>query len=131
MLGGIGTVIKVAIAGIGNCASALVQGIEFYKSVEKDEDIAGVMHAYFGKYHIRDIKFVAAFDVNKEKIGKDLSDAIWAQPNNCAKFSDVPKSNCVVSAAPISDGVAPHMLEAFQVDKSIKPVDVTKVLEDS
>ncbi|MBM3291917.1 inositol-3-phosphate synthase, partial [Candidatus Bathyarchaeota archaeon] len=122
---------KVAIAGIGNCASALVQGVEFYKNVEKDEDIPGVMHAYFGKYHIRDIKFVAAFEVNKLKIGKDLSEAIWAEPNCCAKFSDVPETGCIVSAGPISDGVAPHMYDTFHADKSIKPVDVAQVLRDS
>jgi myo-inositol-1-phosphate synthase len=125
------TVIKVAIAGVGNCASALVQGVEFYKNIEKDEDIPGVMHSYFGKYHIRDIKFVAAFEVNKEKIGKDLSEAIWAHPNCCAKFCDVPETNCIVSAGPISDGVAPHMFEAFHADRSIAPVDVVRVLEDS
>jgi len=89
------------------------------------------MHAYFGKYHIRDIKFVAAFEVNKLKIGKDLSEAIWAEPNCCAKFSDVPETGCIVSAGPISDGVAPHMYDTFHADKSIKPVDVAQVLRDS
>jgi myo-inositol-1-phosphate synthase len=90
-----------------------------------------VMHAYFGKYHIKDIKFVAAFEVNKLKIGKDLSEAIWTEPNCCAKFSDVPKTGCNVYAGPISDGVAPHMYEAFHADRNIKPVDVTQVLRDS
>ncbi|MBN1682401.1 inositol-3-phosphate synthase [Candidatus Bathyarchaeota archaeon] len=124
-------VIKVAVAGIGNCASALIQGVEFYKNVEKDEDIPGVMHAYFGKYHIRDIKFVAAFDVNKYKIGKDLSEAIWVEPNCCAKFSEVPETGCIVKPGPISDGVAAHMYEAFHADSNIKPVDVTQILHDS
>jgi len=89
------------------------------------------MHAFFGKYHIRDIEIVAAFEVNAQKIGKDLSDAIWAHPNCCAKFSDVPKKGVIVQAGPISDGVAPHMWEAFHVDKSIKPVNVTSVLEET
>ena len=123
--------IRVAIAGVGNCASALIQGVEYYKDAKKDENIPGVMHAYFGDYHIRDVEFVAAFEVNKEKIGKDLSEAIWAAPNNCAKFADVPKKGVIVQAAPIMDGVAPHMYESFMADKSIKPVDVTQVLKDT
>lgn len=121
-------VIKVAIAGVGNCASALIQGVEYYKDAERDENIPGVMHAYFGKYHIGDVEFVAAFDVNKEKIGKDLSQAIWVQPNNCAKFTEVPKLGTLVQAAPIMDGVAPHMYESFKADKTIKTVDVTEIL---
>ena len=124
-------VIKVAIAGLGNCASALIQGVEFYKNIEKDEEIPGVMHAYFGGYHIRDIKFVAGFEVNKEKIGKDIADAIWVQPNCCAKFSDVPKTGAKVYAGPISDGVAPNMYETFHADKTIEAVDVAQVLRET
>ena len=123
--------IRVAIAGVGNCASALIQGVEYYKDVKRDEKIPGVMHVYFGDYHISDIEFVAAFEVNKEKIGKDLSEAIWAQPNNCAKFSDVPKTGVIVKAAPILDGVAPHMYESFRADKSLETVDVAQVLRDT
>ena len=123
--------IRVAIAGVGNCASALIQGVEYYKNVKRDENIPGVMHAYFGDYHISDVEFVAAFEVNKEKIGKDLSEAIWAPPNNCAKFADVPKTGVTVMAAPIMDGVAPHMYESFRADKSIEPVDVVKVLKET
>jgi myo-inositol-1-phosphate synthase len=123
--------IRVAIAGVGNCASALIQGVEYYKDAKRDENIPGVMHAYFGDYHISDVEFVAAFEVNKEKIGKDLSEAIWAAPNNCAKFSDVPKMGVIVQAGPIMDGVAPHMYESFRVDKTIKPVDVVQVLKDT
>jgi myo-inositol-1-phosphate synthase len=123
--------IRVAIAGVGNCASALIQGVEYYKDAKRDEIIPGVMHAYFGDYHIKDVEFVAAFDVNKEKIGKDLSEAIWAPPNNCAKFADVPKTGVIVQAAPIMDGVAPHMYESFRADKSLDPVDVAQVLRDT
>ena len=124
-------VIRVAIAGLGNCASALVQGVEYYKDAKKDEIIPGVMHAYFGDYHISDIEFVAAFEVNKEKIGKDISEAIWAPPNNVAKFSDVPKTGVIVQAAPILDGVAPHMYESFNADKNEETVDVAQVLRDT
>ena len=123
--------IRVAIAGVGNCASALIQGVEYYKDAKRDENIPGVMHAYFGDYHISDVEFVAAFEVNKEKIGKDLNEAIWAPPNNCAKFADVPKTGVIVQAAPIMDGVAPHMYESFNADKKIEPVDVTKVLKET
>ena len=123
--------IRVAIAGVGNCASALIQGVEYYKNAKKGENIPGVMHAYFGDYHISDVEFVAAFDVNKEKIGKDLSEAIWAPPNKCARFTDVSKTGVIVQAAPIMDGVAPHMYESFHADKTIEPVDVVKVLRDT
>ena len=123
--------IRVAIAGVGNCASALVQGIEFYKDAERDEAVPGVMHTYFGDYHIRDIEFVAAFEVNKLKIGRDLSEAIWAHPNCCAKYADVPMTGVIVQPSPIMDGVAPHMFESFHVDRSIEPVDVAEVLRDS
>lgn len=123
--------IRVAIAGVGNCASALIQGVEFYKDAKRDENVPGVMHAYFGDYHIRDIEFVAAFDVNKEKIGKDLSEAIWAEPNNCVKFSDVPETGVIVQAAPILDGVAPHMFGSFHAYKDIETVDVKAVLKET
>ena len=124
-------VIRVAIAGVGNCASALIQGVEYYKDIKRDEKIPGVMHTYFGDYHISDIEFVAAFEVNKEKIGKDLNEAIWAPPNNCAKFSEVPETGVIVQAAPILDGVAPHMYESFRADKSLETVDVAQVLRDT
>lgn len=123
--------IRVAIAGVGNCASALIQGVEYYKDAKRDETVPGVMHVYFGDYHIRDIEFVAAFDVNKLKIGKDLSEAIWAHPNNCAKFADVPETGVFVQASPILDGVAPHMFKSFHADKSTKPVGVTEVLRET
>ncbi len=122
-------VIKVALAGVGNCASALVQGVEYYKDIENDDEIPGVMHAYFGNYHIRDIKFVAAFEVNKHKIGIDLSKAIWAKPNGCYKFSEVPHQGVEVQPGPIYDGVAPHMLDAFYVGEDHKAVDVAEHLK--
>ena len=78
--------VRVAIIGIGNCASALVQGVEFYKDAAEDEEIPGLMHATVGGYHVSDIEFTAAFDVVKSKVGKDLSEAIWAKPNNTIKF---------------------------------------------
>lgn len=121
--------IRVAIAGIGNCASALVQGIEHYRGVQDDDMVPGLMHTNFGGYRVGDIEFVAAFDVNKLKIGRDLSEAIFEEPNCCARIADVPPLNLKVLPGPILDGVAPHMREAFRVyDREVKPVSVAEVL---
>ena len=122
--------IRVAIAGVGNCASALVQGVYYYRN---GCDLPGLMHDDFGGYRVSDIEFVAAFDVNKEKIGRDLSEAIFAEPNCCAKFADVPKLGVEVLPAPILDGVAPHMVEPFRAygdGDGIEPVDVAEVLRE-
>ena len=122
--------IRVALAGLGNCASALIQGVEFYRDWE-GESIPGLMHVNFGGYRVGDIEFVAAFDVNSLKIGKDIAEAIFAEPNCCAKICDVPPMGVKVLPGPISDGVAPHMFDAFHVDRSLKPVDVAEVLRES
>lgn len=124
--------IRVAIAGVGNCASALVQGVEFYKNLSEKAKIPGLMHVNFGGYHVRDIHFVAAFDVNKQKIGKDLSEAIFAEPNCCAKFADVPNLGVKVSAAPILDGVAFHMKTPFKIynEEKMHPPDVKDILNE-
>ncbi len=122
--------IKVAIAGLGSCASALIQGVEYYRN-QKVGEIPGLMHVNFGGYFIEDIEFVAAFDINSLKIGRDISEAIFADPNLCAKFADVPKTGVKVLPGPISDGVAPHMVEPFHVNMNQKAVDVTKALRQS
>ncbi len=109
------TEIRVALAGVGNCASALVQGVEYYRDVDENVAVPGLMHVIFGGYRIRDIRFVAAFDVNKEKIGKDLTKAIFAGSNCCARFANVQDLGVEVSAAPVLDGVAHHMEGAFSV----------------
>jgi len=123
--------IRVAIAGVGGCASALVQGVEFYRDARRGEEVPGVMHVYFGDYHIRDIEFVAAFEVNSLKVGKDLSEAIFAEPNKCVRFSDVSKTGVKVLPGPIMDGVAPHMIDSFHVDRGLEPVDVAEALRDA
>src|SRR4051812_25812999 len=89
--------IRVAIIGVGNCASSLVQGIEFYRNAREDETVPGLMHVNLGGYHIRDLEFSAAFDVNVTKVGRDLGEAIFAEPNNTIKFSDVPHLGVAVS----------------------------------
>jgi len=122
--------VRVAIAGVGNCASALVQGVEYYKNAKATTKVPGLMHANFGGYHIKDVKLVAAFDVNRKKIGKDLADAIWTEPNCCAKFADVPKLGVKVLPSPILDGVAPHMKEPFCIydEKKTEMVNVAGAL---
>jgi len=125
--------IRVAIAGVGNCASALIQGVEYYKDARENATVPGLMHVNFGGYHIRDVKFVAAFDVNKNKIGKDLAEAIFEEPNCCAKFADVPPLGVKVSPAPILDGVAEHMKEAFKVynNSQLMQADVVETMKET
>ncbi|MCW3981044.1 MAG: inositol-3-phosphate synthase [Candidatus Bathyarchaeota archaeon] len=125
--------IRVAIAGVGNCASALIQGIEYYKDAKDDTQVPGLMHINFGGYHIRDVKLVAAFEVNQRKIGKDLSEAILEMPNVCARFANVPRLGVKVAHAPALDGVAPHMEKVFSADEEDESnlVDVAQVLSES
>jgi myo-inositol-1-phosphate synthase len=125
--------IRVAIAGVGNCASALVQGVHYYKDAKEGATVPGLMHVNFGGYHVRDVRFVAAFEVNRGKIGLDLAEAIWAEPNVCEKFGgDVPKLGVKVSAGPILDSVAPHMREPFRVyGEGVESADVAEVLSEA
>lgn len=123
--------IKVAIVGVGNCASSLVQGIHYYKDAKDDEFVPGVMHVRFGGYHIRDIEVVAAFDVNTNKVGKDVAEAIYAEPNNTVIFSQVPNIGVKVLRGPRLDGVNKYTQELVPVDDAAKPVDVVKVLKES
>ncbi len=120
--------IKVAVAGIGNCASMLIQGIEFYK---KTNETTGLMHPDLGGYKISDIEIVAAFDVNKDKVGKDLSEAIF-EPNtiNTVKIADVPNLGVVVKKAPVLDGIGEYLGTKVKVSDE-KDVDVVSVLNES
>lgn len=123
--------IKVAIVGVGNCASSLVQGIHYYKDAKDDEFVPGVMHVNFGGYHIRDIEVVAAFDVNSNKVGKDVAEAIYAAPNNTTVFAQVPKLGVTVSRGPRLDGVNKYTADLVPVDDKEKAVDVVQVLKDT
>jgi len=125
--------IRVALVGVGNSASALIQGTQYYKDAKPGTTVPGLMHVNFGGYHIKDIKFVAAFEVNKDKIGKDLAQAIFTKPNCVVKIADVPHLNVKVASAPIMDGVAPHMREVFNVydEKTEGTADVVQVLKDT
>jgi myo-inositol-1-phosphate synthase len=123
--------IRVALVGVGNSASALVQGVHYYEDAKEDVMVPGLMHVDFGGYHVRDVKFVAAFEINKQKIGKDLAEAIFTEPNCCAKFAKVPRLHVKVSAGPVMDGAAEHMKKIFHVykEKEIKAVNVGEVLK--
>lgn len=122
--------IKVAIVGVGNCASSLVQGIEYYKDAKDDDFIPGVMHVNFGGYYIKDIEIVAAFDVNANKVGKDLAEAIYTEPNNTAIFAKVPITGTIVSMGHRLDGVNKYTADLVPISKQ-KPVDVVRTLQES
>lgn len=122
--------VRVAIVGIGNCASSLVQGVEYYKDAADDAEIPGLMHATVGGYHVRDIEFSAAIDVVTSKVGKDLSEAIWAHPNNTIKFADVPYLNVRVARGMTHDGLGKYV--STMVEKAPGPTDnIVKILKDT
>ncbi len=124
------TEIKVALIGVGNVASALVQGVEYYKNAKASEDVIGLNHIDFAGFHVGDISFVAAFDVIDSKVGLDLSEAVFAEPNNVMKFAKVPKTNVIVNMGKELDGVD-DMLKALVKVSDKSTSDVTKVLKDT
>ena len=122
--------IKVAIVGVGNVASALMQGVEYYKNARTEEEIAGLNHPDFAGYHISDIQFVAAFDVADTKVGFDLSEAIFAAPNNVIKFKEIPTTGIKVMKGPLLDGVD-DILKALVKVSDAPDADVVKALKDT
>ena len=122
--------INVAIIGVGNCASSLVQGVQFYRNAKKEDSVPGLMHVNLGKYHISDINFVAAFDVDKNKVGKDLSEAIFTEPNNTYKFSDVPNLGVPVSRGMTHDGLGKYLSEIITKDPSSSS-DMVRILKET
>lgn len=122
--------IKVAIIGVGNCASSLVQGIEYYKNHKDDEKVPGLMHVNLGGYRISDIEFSAAFDIDINKVGKDLGEAIFSKPNNTYKFSDVPPLGVEVQRGMTHDGLGKYLSEVIKKHPS-PTVDVAQVLRDT
>ncbi|CAN1511454.1 INO1 Myo-inositol-1-phosphate synthase [Candidatus Nanopelagicaceae bacterium] len=121
--------IRVAIVGVGNCANSLVQGVTYYKDAALDQEIPGLMHAVVGGYHINNVKFVAAFDVDAKKVGLDLSEAIWASENNTIKFSDVAKTGVPVQRGVTLDGLGKYYKETIE-ESSDAPVDVVATLKE-
>jgi myo-inositol-1-phosphate synthase len=122
--------IKVAIAGVGNCASSLLQGIEYYRSADPSETVPGLMHVVLGGYHVGDTQIVAAFDVDAEKVGLDLSKAIWASQNNTIRFAEVPALGVTVERGPTFDGLG-HYYRQVVEESPAAPVDVVEVLRAS
>ncbi|MEU8895363.1 inositol-3-phosphate synthase [Nocardia sp. NPDC048505] len=124
------TEVRVAIVGVGNCASSLVQGVQYYKDADETSTVPGLMHVKFGPYHVRDVKFVAAFDVDAKKVGFDLADAINASENNTIKIADVPPSGITVQRGPTLDGIGKYYSETIELSEA-EPVDVVKTLKDA
>jgi len=122
--------VKIAIVGVGNCASSLVQGLEFYKNASENQKIVGVMHTILGGYKISDIEVVAAFDVNQTKVGKDLSEAIYAFPNNTNVFARVPPTGVIVQNAAVMDGIGEYLKEVIKPD-SAEVHDPAEILRNS
>ena len=113
--------VRVAIIGVGNCASSLIQGVFFYRDADASEFVPGLMHVELGSYHVRDIEFTAAFDVVTSKVGKDLGEAIFAHPNNTIRFADVPRMGITVSRGMTHDGIGKYLSEV--VEKAPGPTD--------
>ncbi len=121
--------IRVAIAGVGNCASSLVQGVEYYKDASPDQQVPGLMHVQFGDYHVGDIEFVAAFDVDRAKVGLDLSEAINASENCTTRICDVPETGVTVQRGPTLDGLGKYYRATVE-ESPAQAVDVVQVLKD-
>jgi len=122
--------VRVAIVGVGNCASSLVQGVHYYRDASPKESVPGLMHVNLGGYHIRDIEFVAAFDIDKNKVGLDLADAIFTKPNNTVKFSDVPRTGVKVQRGMTHDGIGKYLSDVVQKAPG-ETADVVGILKKS
>jgi myo-inositol-1-phosphate synthase len=122
--------VRVALVGVGNCANSLLQGVEYYKDSPDDQFVPGLMHVNLGGYHVRDIEFTAAFDVTTDKVGKDLSEAIWAHPNDTIKFAEVPKTGIKVQRGMTHDGLGKYISEVVTKAPG-ETADVVGILRDT
>jgi myo-inositol-1-phosphate synthase len=122
--------VRVAIVGVGNCASSLVQGIEYYKDADPSTRVPGLMHVQFGDYHVRDIEFVAAFDVDAKKVGQDLAHAIHASENNTIKIADVAPTGVIVRRGHTLDGLGKYYQQTIE-ESPEKPADIVQTLRDT
>src|SRR3984893_16293181 len=122
--------VRVAVVGVGNCASSLVQGVQYYRNAQPDDFVPGLMHVNLGGYHISDIEFSAAIDIDAEKVGKDLSEAIFAGQNNTVKFSDVPRSGIRVERGMTHDGLGKYLKEVITKAPG-STADIVSILKDT
>ncbi|MFG1607086.1 inositol-3-phosphate synthase [Actinoplanes sp. NPDC049265] len=122
--------VRVAIVGVGNCASSLIQGVEYYRNADPTDRVPGLMHVKFGDYHVGDVTFVAAFDVDAKKVGMDLSEAIVASENNTIKLCDVPPTGVTVQRGPTFDGLGQYYQEIID-ESAAEPVDVAQALREA
>ena len=122
--------IRVALVGVGNCASSLVQGVHYYRDASPDQDVPGLMHVQFGDYHVGDVEFVAAFDVDAKKVGRDLAEAINASENNTIRICDVPPTGVIVQRGHTRDGLGKYYRETI-TESDADPVDVVAVLREA
>jgi myo-inositol-1-phosphate synthase len=122
--------VRVAIVGVGNCATSLIQGVEYYKDADPEGSVPGLMHVMFGDYHVNDVEFVAAFDVDAKKVGFDLSEATQASENNTIKIADVPPTGVIVQKGPTLDGLGKYYRETIE-ESDVEAVDVVQTLKDA
>lgn len=122
--------VRVAIVGVGNCASSLVQGVEYYKDADPSGNVPGLMHVQFGEYHVNDVEFVAAFDVDAKKVGFDLAEAIGNSENNTIKIADVPPTGVTVQRGHTYDGIGKYYAQTIE-QSDAEPVDIVQVLKDT
>jgi inositol 1-phosphate synthase, Actinobacterial type len=129
-MGSVRRSVRVAIVGVGNCASSLVQGVEYYKNADPTQRVPGLMHVEFGDYHVGDVRFVAAFDVDAKKVGRDLAEAIIASENNTIKIADVPPTGVTVQRGPTLDGLGKYYQETIE-ESDEAAVDVVTALRSA
>src|SRR5256884_246981 len=122
--------VRVALVGVGNCANSLLQGVEYYKDAPDDQFVPGLMHVNLGGYHVHDIEFTAAFDVTTDKVGKDLSEAIWAHPNDTIRFAEVPQTGITVSRGMTHDGLGKYISQVVTKAPG-ETADVVGILRDT
>ncbi|MGZ5362135.1 MAG: inositol-3-phosphate synthase, partial [Solirubrobacterales bacterium] len=122
--------VRVAIVGVGNCASSFVQGVQYYKDADPAEQVPGLMHVDLGGYHVRDIEFTAAFDIDAEKVGKDLSEAVFSGQNNTMKFSDVPNLGVKVHRGMTHDGLGKYLKQKITKAPG-ETADIVRILKET
>src|SRR5512133_3508114 len=122
--------VRVAIVGVGNCANSFIQGVQYYRDADPGDEVPGLMHVELGGYHVSDIEFTAAFDIDKEKVGKDLSEAIWSGQNDTIKFADVPELGVKVQRGMTHDGLGKYLKEKITKAEG-QTADIVEILKET